>query len=581
MEEVLYGFDVMPSAIHISGATLSGVHPNVKFGGSRLYNMPYGRQRDGTVAIGSLEFLNSSAVMSQINTNDPALRTGSTGEETATNVIADAPDESFDLVIMNPPFTRATNHEGAHADVTNPAFAAFGATRADQTAMGSKINRLGKRTCYHGNAGVASAFAALAHRKLKNNGVLALVLPLSAAGGASWQRFRRMVANDYLDVSIHSIASTGRAMAFSSDTGIAEILVVGRKRNDQRSSNQIDFTSLVRRPAGITVSSAIATIGSKVDYKRSVEDGPYGGTPLRFGDEHVGEVVTCPSTSSNGNWACVRVADYSLVQVAHSLTQSRLELPGAATRLELRTSPLGELAEIGPVHRDITGPLPRGPFDKVKWREHATYPAIWSHSARDETRLVCNPDAQLIVRPAMESKADMLWRTASRSHLNSEFTFGSQALASAFTDEVAIGGRVWPSVIFDDEKYDLTFSLWCNSTLGLLLYWWQSSRQQSSKATLTTTAAPSLIALDIRLLNNRQHEIAASIFEEFRDKELMPAYLANLDPNRRDLDHAVICDLLGFDDDTFRAVRRLTEKWCAEPSVHGGKKRPNLPKLQA
>ncbi len=141
MEEVLYGFDVMPSAIHISGATLSGVHPNIKFGGSRLYNMPFGRQRDGTVAIGSLEFLNTSAVMSQINTNDPALRTGSTGEETATTVIADAPDESFDIVIMNPPFTRATNHEGAHADVTNPAFAAFGATRADQTAMGSRINR--------------------------------------------------------------------------------------------------------------------------------------------------------------------------------------------------------------------------------------------------------------------------------------------------------------------------------------------------------------------------------------------------------------------------------------------------------
>ena len=31
MEEVLYGCDVMPSAIHITGATLSGVHPNVQF----------------------------------------------------------------------------------------------------------------------------------------------------------------------------------------------------------------------------------------------------------------------------------------------------------------------------------------------------------------------------------------------------------------------------------------------------------------------------------------------------------------------------------------------------------------------
>ena len=116
--------------------------------------------------------------------SDPALRTGSVGEETAAQVIADIPDEGFDLVIMNPPFTRATNHQGAHADVTNPAFAAFGATKADQTAMGRRINQSGRETCYHGNAGVSSAFAALANRKLSPGGILAMVLPLSAASGS-------------------------------------------------------------------------------------------------------------------------------------------------------------------------------------------------------------------------------------------------------------------------------------------------------------------------------------------------------------------------------------------------------------
>ena len=574
MEEVLYGFDVMPSAIHISGATLSGVHPNVKFGGSRLYNMPYGKQRDGTVAIGSLEFLHSSAVMSQINTNDPALRTGSTGEETAMNVIADARDESFDVVIMNPPFTRATNHEGAHADVTNPAFAAFGASRADQTAMGSRINRLGRGTCYHGNAGIASAFAALAHRKLKKNGVLALVLPLSAAGGTSWKRFRQMMADSYNDVSIHSIASIGRGMAFSSDTGIAEILVVGRKISERRYSDVIDFSSLAVRPHGIATSSVIASAISGLGSKRSVKDGPYGGTPIRLGDEHVGEVLTQPTAESYEIWSCVRVADYSLAQVAHSLARSRLELPGLTGVGHLPVLPLGELAKIGPVDRDITGPIPRGAFDKSIWRENATYPAIWSHDARHEKQLVCKPDSQLIVRPNMEWKADEIWQTASRSHLNSEFTFGSQALSCAFTDEISIGGRVWPSVIFDDDKYDYAFSLWSNSTLGLLLHWWQSSRQQSSKATLKITAAPSLPVLDFRSLSDKQHEIAKEVFSKFRDLVLEPAYIGDSDLNRRLLDQRIICDILGFDNDTFSAVRRVTAKWCAEPSVHGGKARP-------
>ena len=152
MEEVLYGCDVMPSAIHITGSTLSGMRPNVGFKQSRLYTMPYGKQKDSTVKIGSLELLQASTALTLFNTSDPALRTGSVGEETAAQINVDIPDANFDLVIMSPPFTRATNHEGAHADITNPAFAAFDATPADQTEMGHRINQLGKDSCYHGNA---------------------------------------------------------------------------------------------------------------------------------------------------------------------------------------------------------------------------------------------------------------------------------------------------------------------------------------------------------------------------------------------------------------------------------------------
>ena len=71
MEEVLFGCDVMPSAIHITGSTLSGIQPNVQFGQSRLYTLPYGRQQDGSVRIGSLELLQSSTALTLFNTSDP------------------------------------------------------------------------------------------------------------------------------------------------------------------------------------------------------------------------------------------------------------------------------------------------------------------------------------------------------------------------------------------------------------------------------------------------------------------------------------------------------------------------------
>ena len=292
MEEVLYGCDVMPSAGHLTSATLSGAQPTVGYGKSRIYTMPYGRQPDGSVKIGSLEALAGNSQLLMINTSDPARRTGSAGEETVAHIMVDIPDAGFDLVIMNPPFTRATNHEGAHADVTNPAFAAFDASRDDQTAMGNRINALGRGTCYHGNAGIASAFAALAHRKLKPGGALALVLPLSAAAGLSWQAFRQMLADDYADLEVLSIAANGKEMSFSSDTGMAECLVVARKTVGDESVNAARFTSLRNRPQGFAQAAEITRNLKTATTVRDIDDGPYGGTHVTIGTEKVGEITS-------------------------------------------------------------------------------------------------------------------------------------------------------------------------------------------------------------------------------------------------------------------------------------------------
>ena len=582
MEEVLYGCDVMPSAIHITGSTLSGMEPSVGFEKSRLYTLAYGRQVDRSVKIGSLELLQAEQTIALFHTSDPGKRTSSSGEETTGQIVAEFPDEGFDLVIMNPPFTRATNHEGIHADITNPAFAAFDSTREDQTEMGRRINRLGKNTCYNGNAGISSAFAALAHRKLKPGGVLALVLPLSVASGLSWQSLRKMLDNDYADLTVLSIAANGRDMSFSADTGMAECLVMARRlKAGEIPGTRPLFSSLSRRPQGFAHASYLA--GTLVDetHVRQIEDGPYGGTQLKIGAGVASQMMTTPRHSDGEAWGAVRLADHSLAQASYALSQSKLWLPGAPSAVELKVVPLSQAGQLGMVHRDITGPPPRGPFFKLAPSPTATYPSLWNHEALKEIRMVCAPDSQLLVRRGMEAKAADVWATASRTHVNLDFTFSSQALAVAFTERESIGGRVWPNAIFADKRFDYIFSVWGNSTLGLLCHWWRSNRQQSSKAGMTIRSAESLPVLDFRTLNDDQLIMAESIFDEFRDKELQPAYLADADPNRALLDRRVILDLLGFDEDTYVGVRRLAAKWCAEPSVHGGKARPKDAKFVA
>ena len=572
MEEVLYGCDVMPSAVHITGATLSGVQPNLGYRQSRLYTMPYGRQDDGSVQIGSLELLQGSNLLTLFNTSDPALRAGSAGEETAAQVTVDIPDDGFDLVIMNPPFTRATNHEGAHAEVVNPAVAAFDASDADQTAMGKRINRLGKDACYHGNAGIASAFAALAHRKLKPGGVLALVLPLTAATGLSWQRFRNMLAGDYTDLSVLSIASAGESeMSFSSDTGMAECLVIARRAED--SDIPGNFTALKARLPGLEHAHALASQIAGGDQTRRIEDGPYGGTPILLGDDVAAEKLLV-SGKPDGAWGAVRISDYAIAQTAYALQDSRLWLPGSQEAIELTTCPLSQIAELGYVHRDITGPRPRGPFDKHPSHPTATYPALWNHDHNREKRILCSPDSQLLVRQGMEAKASTIWESASFTHISLGFRFNSQSLAVAFTDPKSIGGRAWPNVKFDDKSFDYAFAVWGNSTLGLLCYWWHSNRQVSGRGEVTIRTAESLPVLDLRTLSDAQLQTAKDIFDIFRKVDLQPAYLADADNNRALLDYLLIREVLCFCQTTYESVRRLSAKWCAEPSVHGGKARP-------
>ena len=79
---------------------------------------------------------------------------------------------------------------------------------------------------------------------------------------------------------------------------------------------------------------------------------------------------------------------------------------------------------------------------------------------------------------------------------------------------------------------------------------------------------PAMVPADAQLAPSQ------TIFDEFRELELQPAYLADADANRALLDRRVVCDMLGFDESVYEGVRMLAAKWCAEPSVHGGKRRP-------
>ena len=452
--------------------------------------------------------------------------------------------------------------------------------------MSRRLSNFAKGTCYHGYAGIASAFVALADKKLKPGGVLALVLPMSVAAGFSWQGFRQLLTGNYWDVEVLSIASDSgndNDMSFSSDTGMGECLVIAKRRVDRKlapAQSGINFASLQRRPQGFAAASAIANEILNVNVLRNIVDGPYGGTDVSVGDHISGGMLRAAHSDSSETWGCVRLQDYSIAQTAYALSNSSLWLPAQPTSNRLYTVLLKEIGNRGWHDINIAGS--KAPFTKGPPSDTATYPSLWNHDAKAETRLIRKTDSQLHVRHGMETKAAEVWATASRTHASRGFRFNSQPLGVAFTEQQTVGGRAWPNVSFDDKRFEYAFVIWGNCTLGLLSYWWHASRQQGGRGEMSVSSVDTLPVLDFRTLSDQQLATAERIFDEFRELDLMPAYLADADPNRALLDRRVICDLLGFDEDIYLGVRRLAARSGApSPPSTAARQAPRTPSTRS
>ena len=549
MERVLTGLDIMPAATHLTCSMLSSAHPSVAYGESQIHTMLYGID-GGETHIGALDLLDSEHSYSLFATGESM---GGTESDSRTEHSVTIKDKSCDLVIMNPPFTRSTNHEAGHREIRVPSFAGFSTSHSEQLAMGRKLKKA-NRLVGSGHAGLASNFMDLGHRKLRDGGVLALVVPFAFVRGRSWKRARQALRADYSQVHVTSIAATGQtARAFSADTGMAECLVVATKRGGE---SRAVYSNLTARPTSLLE----AAVGAKLAKGQAVE----------------GDVL-------DGGAAGVRST--SVIQAARALRTGNLHLPRRTRAVGLPMVTLGTVAARGLVHRDInggptdrnkTGP-PQGPFvvRAIRSGEVPTWPMLWAHSAKRERRFVVYPDRCGDPRPNDEERAADRWnRAVSRLHANLDFRLNSQSLAMCLTPEKCLGGTAWPNVIPHDERHETPLLLWANSTLGLILFWWHGTRQQAGRSRITITGIPSLPVLDPCTLTEAQVDHCREIFDEMKDREFLPANEAYRDETRKALDRKLlfgVTSVLQLDPGLEEGLDLLRRQWCAEPSVHGGK----------
>lgn len=456
--------------------------------------------------------------------------------------------ESFDLVIMNPPFTRPTGHEAGKVGVPVPSFAGFDTSKDEQRAMSRKLKAQDK-LFGHGNAGLASDFMDLAHDKLKPGGVMALVLPFAFVSGQAWSKAKEALSRSYRKIHVVSIATVGsESTSFSADTGMAECLVVAKRADGQRSASSVStvrFANLERRP-------------------RTLLEAHESANGIKRG-------AVIKGTFRDSGAAGIQDAD--VADVLTALRGGVLNLPTAMREYVLPITEMGNVARRGLYHMDINGAAGRGAFDirEGQGRGVPTYPVLWKHHAEREHQLVVRPDSRALVRRGMQEEARATWTTtASRLHHNVDFRINSQSLAACITDSPCIGGRAWPNLLPHNESHEIPLLLWSNTTLGLMLYWWCGVRQQMGRASVKITALPMLPTLDTRTLKKSQLKSLDKLFSDLEGRRFLPANEAYRDEARKELD-AEVLRVLGFPDRAFNSLELVRSKWCAEPSVHGGK----------
>ena len=596
MEHGLVGLDVLNIAVHLTAAMLAGSQPDTPFDGECLLTMPYGAQEDEGVAIGSLDLM-AAEVQASLIDRAAAITAGGRRPEDVRDLVNRVGHGKFDLVIMNPPFTRQGGQEADRRGIGNAAFAAFNMPREVQSAMQEKLRAVsGNARLGSGNAGLAAHFTDLGIRKLQQGGTLALVLPMSAMSGSEWETTRRALRESFGEITVLTINTTRSAWAsFSADTGMAECLVVA-SRYGTDAPGRATFIVLAQQPSSALGSHLVGRDLARLlrdNRIQRLDGGPFGATLVHLGRQHMASALDCP-LPDEGPWPLVGIADIELGQTAYRLERGALPVLGQPTAedVPIPIARIGDIADRGPYHLDITATSadgsPRGPFHRRNLVSGApTYPMLWAHDAKKERRLVVEPDQEGQIKSvdarseqqAVNEKADRIQSTATRAHYNCELRFNSQSLIVAMTERPCIGGTAWPSVIFENPEHEYAFALWSNSTLGLLLHWWTANKTQSGRGRTTVTGIPRIPTLDVRELSDEQHERARAAFEALRGERFLPFDQIHDegedDPARAALDRALLVDVLGLPEAlcaTGGPLETLRRKLAAEPQIHGGKR---------
>ena len=398
LEKSVYGFDVVPAAIHLAASTLCMAEARQVIEQMNLWRVRHDVV-DGVPRLGSLDFLSSSPSQgnaARLPLFDEKVSVRVTGRGEVDDDVA-IPGKCH-LVIANPPFTRAGGPGGEKNTLWNPIFGSL-FDAGDAKRMNATLQKTLKKTPANLYAGLGSAFVVLADENLALDGRMAFVLPATMLTGSRWGGIRQLLLRKYrIDWVIISHDSRNRSavrelpgrrlVSFSESTRIAEVMIVATKSLAGLNRNYVRFVNLLHNPDEPV--QAMTLMHKLLAMDESLV--PLESNAIDVGGVNLGSVVVVPQKNlTDGPWSYAAFAQSELVLAAEGLCSGE---HGPLTAIPIVK--LNSLADLGPYEMQVKNPT-QGLFNIVESEEplRSGIPALWHHKSTKNITLEARRNALL------------------------------------------------------------------------------------------------------------------------------------------------------------------------------------------
>lgn len=530
-EEVIYGYDVLASAIHLTASTIALRAPEVAFNKMNLCSLTLGGKEG---KLGSIEYLidkNVGMAQDLFGTQPTIKRVkGKSVEEIHLAILPD-----LDLCVMNPPFTRSVGHNllfGSLPEIER---------RKAQNKLKHIIKT--KQALASITAGLGSVFVATAHTYVKDGGRMALVLPKCLLSGVAWRRTRQLLTESY-QVEYIVASHDPRRWNFSESTSLSEVLLVAKKQKEDKkdSGHSVVAVNLWKNPSTSFEAQAIAQTLMQND-SPDVESGR-GALKLVIGDQKIGEAISIKWIGLNTQpvWMLpCAFAQSDLVRISYQLINGSLWIPGFRETYQIPLCSLDQFAAIGPDRRDI--------HDGFELSSSKTsYPAFWGHDTNTTTTIAQEPNMYLSPLARAKKgrslrKVEHLWPLSGKLLIPERLRLNTTRLLGVRTLKPVLS-NVWWSAHFNRDlnadPIEKALALWLNSTLGLLILLVHREETEGAWIDIKKPILEKLPIPDIGRLSSQQFEQLVSTYDNLSKQPLLTLPQMDHDPVRAEIDNCIV-----------------------------------------